>query len=99
MLRRVIHVALPAAIIVSLPAWWAHGVLTTQTDEALRPAWARHPDQRIGSLVVNYGGPGVSGVAAFIADPEPLNTVAAYLLDGVIPAADVKCPAAGARKR
>ncbi|MDX3102800.1 hypothetical protein ACIBO5_26725 [Nonomuraea angiospora] len=74
----------------------AHGVLTTQTDEALRPAWARHPDQRIGSLVVNYGGPGVSGVAAFIADPEPLNTVAAYLLDGVIPAADVMCPAAGA---
>ncbi|GAA3565874.1 alpha/beta fold hydrolase [Nonomuraea rosea] len=31
---------------------------------------ARHPDQRIGSLVVNYGGPGVSGIDSLLADPE-----------------------------
>ncbi|MEU6787512.1 alpha/beta hydrolase [Nonomuraea angiospora] len=116
MLRRVIRAALPTAIIVGLLAWWAHGVLTTQTDEALRaqrPAWARcpgnldvecatikvpldhaapqehpidmalarlparQPGKRIGSLVVNYGGPGVSGVATFIANPGPFNALRA----------------------
>lgn len=44
-------------------------------DLALARLPARHPDERIGSLVLNFGGPGISGVAAFTADPEPFNTL------------------------
>ncbi|MFC5832888.1 alpha/beta hydrolase [Nonomuraea insulae] len=44
-------------------------------DLALARLPARHPDQRIGSLVLNFGGPGVSGVSTFLADPEPFNTL------------------------
>ncbi|KAB8193790.1 alpha/beta fold hydrolase [Nonomuraea phyllanthi] len=39
-------------------------------DLALARLPARHPDERIGSLVVNYGGPGIAGVAMLIRDPE-----------------------------
>jgi pimeloyl-ACP methyl ester carboxylesterase len=46
-------------------------------DLALVRLPARHPDERIGSLVMNFGGPGVAGTAALLADPEPFNTLRA----------------------
>ncbi|MEU8245869.1 alpha/beta hydrolase [Nonomuraea sp. NPDC048916] len=51
-----------------------HGAPEERTiDLALARLPARHPEQRLGSLVVNYGGPGVAGVTSFISNPEPLN--------------------------
>ncbi|WP_344216449.1 alpha/beta hydrolase [Nonomuraea bangladeshensis] len=51
-----------------------HGAPEEHTiDLALARLPARHPEQRLGSLVVNYGGPGISGVRSFLWDPEPFN--------------------------
>ncbi len=51
-----------------------HGAPEERTiDLALARLPARHPERRLGSLVVNFGGPGVTGVTSFIQDPEPLS--------------------------
>ncbi|MET8992119.1 alpha/beta fold hydrolase [Nonomuraea wenchangensis] len=42
-------------------------------DLALARLPARHPEQWLGSLVVDYGGPGISGVRSFLRNPEPFN--------------------------
>ncbi|WP_043624396.1 alpha/beta hydrolase [Nonomuraea candida] len=72
-------------------------------DLALARLPVRYPERRLGSLVVNYGGPGVSGVETLIADQETFNPlrarydIVAFDPRGVGKSAPVDCSPGGGR--
>jgi pimeloyl-ACP methyl ester carboxylesterase len=67
---------------VSVPLDWAHHGGRTITLSVIRHL-ASHPGQRIGSLFVNPGGPGDSGVAAVTGQGEALDVITGGRFDVV----------------
>ena len=65
-----------------VPLDWAHPGGQTITLSVIRHL-ASHPDQRIGSLFVNPGGPGDSGVAAVVGRGENLDAITGGRFDVV----------------